>query len=189
MKAAIAAFLLMCGSCHAAQSNWQTVEADNGAAYKVDLNSISHYARGDADMIVYSVDGPNYNPANLRRLYFDCRGHFRDEAGPIGQIEYAPPRSVAGKMSDIACTGAKDTSLEGTLQDQTPDTPDQYCKGFSADACARIQTAVNSKPKPAYCKQGFALVGSGLSEEQLRICHVVTNEETRQKMLRSGELK
>lgn len=103
MKAAIAAFLLMCGSCHAAQRNWQTVEADNGAAYKIDRNSISHYANGGAHIIVYAVEGPGFDARNLRRLYFDCRGHYRDESHGAGPIEYAPPRSVVGKMGDIAC--------------------------------------------------------------------------------------
>lgn len=167
------------------QSKWQNVEADNGSIYRVDLNSISHYSNGTADMIVYAVEGTDYNPQNLRRLWFDCRGHFRDETGPIGPTEYAPPRSVAGRMSDVACEGSKDTRLEDAMRDQGPDTPQQYCKGFSTAACDRIQQVVNSKTRPTYCKQGFALVGSGLSDEQLRTCYVVTNEEVRQDGLKS----
>lgn len=36
-------------------ANWQNIEADNGAAYKVDLNSISHYNNGTADVVVYAL--------------------------------------------------------------------------------------------------------------------------------------
>jgi hypothetical protein len=52
-------------------ANWQNIEADNGAAYKVDLNSISHYNNGTADVVVYAVEGAGYNPENMRRLWFD----------------------------------------------------------------------------------------------------------------------
>jgi hypothetical protein len=93
------------------QSNWQTVEADNGAAYKVDLNSISHYANGGAHIIVYAVERPGFDARNLRRLYFDCQGHYRGESGPIGQITYAPPRSVVGRISNIACAQPRPTEV------------------------------------------------------------------------------
>lgn len=158
--------------------NWQTVEADNGAIYKVDVNSISHYNNGTADVTVYFVEGSGFNPENTHRLWFDCRGHFRDQTNPpFGATQYAPPRSTAGRLSEIACAGAKDTRLEDASRPVPKDIPANYCKGFSPEACARITAAAETKPKPRYCKPGFALVGSGLSAEQLRICYVISNEE------------
>jgi hypothetical protein len=164
------------------RANWQNVEADNGAIYKVDLNSISHYNNGTADVVVYAVEGSSYNPENMRRLWFDCQGRFRDETGRhIGPAQYAPPRSIAGRIGEIACVGAKDTRLEESSRPQPKDTAAQYCKGFSPDACWRIKAAAEANQKPIYCKPGFGLVTSGLSAEQIRICSVVANEEARLK--------
>lgn len=161
-------------------SNWQRIEADNGAVYQIDLNSISHNSNGTADVVVYAVEGPSYNPENMRRLWFDCQGRYRDQTGPgIGPIQYAPPRSIAGRLSEIACRGAKDKRLQETTRLQPKDTPDQYCAGFSREACARIAAAVEAKTKPSFCRPGFGLVGSGLSSEQLRICYVITSEQAR----------
>jgi|GEM_PF-5593485 len=162
------------------KANWKNIEADNGAVYKIDLNSISHYNNGTADVVVYAVEGASYNPENMRRLWFDCQGHFRDETGPgFGPTEYAPPRSIAGRISQVACAGAKDTRFEEEARPGPKDTPSNYCVGFTPDACARITATAEAKPKPAYCKPGFGLVGSGLSLEQIRICHVIANEESR----------
>jgi hypothetical protein len=63
--------------------------------------------------------------------------------------------------------------LTGQTLAQTP----SYCQGFDPDACARIASVVQTKVPPSYCKSGFALVGSGLSPEQLRICYVMTGNE------------
>lgn len=83
--------------------NWQSLESDNGAVFKYDLNSIENYNNGTARMLVYSVEGRDYIPQNLRNLWFDCNGHYKDETGSIGPTLYAAPRSVAGKLSTIAC--------------------------------------------------------------------------------------
>jgi hypothetical protein len=161
-------------------ANWQNIEADNGAGYKIDLNSISHYNNGTADVVVYAVEGPGYNPENMRRLWFDCKGRYKDlTVSVVGPTRYAPPRSIAGKLSEIACAGAKDTRFQQATQPQPKDTPDQYCRGFSREACARIVAGVEAKPKPVFCKPGFALTGSGLSDEQLRVCYVIGSEEAR----------
>ena len=55
--------------------------------------------------------------------------------------------------------------------------PEDYCQGFSANACARIQAGVNARAPPPYCKPGFGLVGSGLDDEQLRICYARAPED------------
>jgi hypothetical protein len=162
------------------QAHWQNVEADNGAIYKIDLNAISHYNNGTADVVVYAVEGSRYNPENMRRLWFDCHGRFRDETGAhIGSTQYAPPRSIAGRIGKIACAGAKDTRFEESSRPQPKDTAAQYCQGFSPEACWRIKAAAEANQKPTYCKTGFGLVASGLSAEQIRICSVIANEEAR----------
>jgi hypothetical protein len=89
-------------------ARWTTIEADNGAVFKVELNSITHFNNGSADMVVYAVQGDAYEPANLTRYIFDCHGHYMDTAN-MGTTLYAPPKSVAGQMANIACAGAKDT--------------------------------------------------------------------------------
>lgn len=161
-------------------ANWKRVEADNGAVYQIDLNSISRYNNGTADIVVYAVEGSSYNPEHMHRLWFDCHGRFRDETGPsFGTMQSAPPRSMAGRISEIACAGAKDTRLEEPSRPEPKDTPAQYCVGFSPEACARITAAAEAKSKPSYCKPGFGLYGSGLSPEQSRICSVISNEEDR----------
>lgn len=53
-----------------------------------------------------------------------------------------------------------------------------YCQGFTPDACARIEATVEARSLPPYCKPGFGLSGSGLSPEQLRICYVMTGEQS-----------
>ncbi len=159
---------------------WQKVEADNGAVYQVDLNSISHFNNGTAETVVYAVEGPGYNPENMRRLWFDCQGKYRDSTGPgIAPTSYAPPRSIIGRISQIACAGAKDARFDESSSPQPKPTPAQYCVGFSPESCKRIVTVVEAKRKPAYCKPGFGLVGSGLSSEQVRICSVISNDEVR----------
>lgn len=54
----------------------------------------------------------------------------------------------------------------------------EYCVDFSQDACDRITAVVESKTKPDYCVPGFARADSGLhlSDEQIRICYVLTQD-------------
>jgi hypothetical protein len=58
-----------------------------------------------------------------------------------------------------------------TRAQQVPRTEPQwtdYCKDFSEEACARMRRVVEAKVTPGYCKPG-----ASLSNEQLRICHVM----------------
>lgn len=48
-----------------------------------------------------------------------------------------------------------------------------YCKDFSEEACARMRKVVEAKVTPSYCKPGFGIVPTALSNEQLRICYVM----------------
>ena len=172
-RAAIVASIALPGFASAAE--WGNVEADNGAVYRVDVSSIFRYPNGTADIVVYAVEGDQFNPENQRKLWFDCKGHYRDQTAGVGPKLYAPPRSVAGRISAIACAGARDARLDATPK-QPKDTPEHYCAGFSRDACARIQAGVEAKAKPPFCKPGFGLAASGLTPEQLRICYARADE-------------
>ena len=98
-----------------------------------------------------------------------------------GSLMVAPPRSVVGQMTALACAGARDTRFaddsENAKTVRRP-VPAAYCVGFAPDACERIKKVVEaytpSQPPPTFCKPGFALVGSGLTSEQSRICYVIT---------------
>ena len=86
---------------------WQKVEADSGSVYRIDLGSIQRLAAG-ATTAVYSDEGGAFNAMNLKRWYFDCRGHFQvmQDDLKLGPMVYAPPRSVAAQVSDFVCAGA-----------------------------------------------------------------------------------
>ena len=86
---------------------WQPIEADNGAVFRIDLGLIQKF--GDqATTSIYNDEGGPFNPMHLRRWFFTCRGHFRTQLdnGHLSSMSYAPPRSVAGQMSNIVCAGA-----------------------------------------------------------------------------------
>jgi hypothetical protein len=158
------------------QQNWKRLEADNGAVFAIDVNSITRFHNGTVQAVTCVSDNEVCLPPNMSRFWFDCSGHYRDIDGR-GSAMAAPPRSVVGRMAQIACVGAKDTRLQDSSSPQPKPTPAQYCVGFTPESCKRIVTAVEAKRKPAYCKPGFGLVGSGLSSEQLRICYVISSEE------------
>jgi hypothetical protein len=160
----------------AKKENWRSIEGADGSVVKIEMNSISHFNNGTAEAVVYMVEGTTYNPENTKRLWFDCQGHFRDQTGMIGPTQYAAPLSMAGQLSNIACAGAKDTRLEEASKPTPYREPDrrEYCASFTLEACARIRKTVEAKVTPPFCRPGFALVGSGLSPEQLRICYVMT---------------
>jgi hypothetical protein len=157
------------------KSDWRTIEAANGSVYKIDQKSITHMNNGSAEIIVYAVEGNDYNPTNVKRLLFDCHGHYQDLTSGGMTTLYAPPRSIAGQLSAIACAGARDARFDEPLKNAPLPEPQwtDYCKGFSEDACARIRKVVEAKVTPSYCKPGFAVVPTSLSNEQLRICYVM----------------
>ena len=144
-------------------AQWKTVVADNGSAMKIDLHSVQHGLRGDALAIVISYPAGLNAPGSKTQLHFDCRGGVSDFADSFRYTIPVPPRSVLGAVAALACTPPK----------LPPPNPADYCKGFSAEACRRMEAVGLSGQNPSYCKEGFALVGSGLSGEQARTCHVV----------------
>lgn len=72
------------------KSDWRTIEAADGSVYKIDQKSISHMNNGTAELIVYAVESDNYNPTNVKRLWFDCHGHYQDHTGGISATLYSP---------------------------------------------------------------------------------------------------
>ena len=144
------------------ESVWQKIEADNGAVYQVDIAHIVHRNGGATEVRVYAIEGGTYDPNNMTTLFFNCESHQYSDIKSLGRIwQYAPPRSVAGQIEAIACA-------------EEPPKASDYCVGFSADACDRIKSVIEAKTPPGFCKSGFAMVGSALTSEQLRICYVMT---------------
>lgn len=155
-----------------AADDWRRIEADNGAAFAIEMNSIAHYNNGTADAAICVLDNGMCARWNMGRFHFDCQGHYMDLDNMPAGAQPAPPRSVIGRMAALACAGAKDSRLrEGSGTQPTPSAA-EYCAGFSSDACDRIKAVVDSKTSPAFCQPGFALVGSALTVEQLRMCYV-----------------
>jgi hypothetical protein len=58
-------------SCFAQAARWREVEADNGAIFRVDLNTLFHDANGGAGVTV--IEGPD-EYARVTQFSFDCRG-------------------------------------------------------------------------------------------------------------------
>lgn len=93
--------------------NWQRIEADNGAAYAIDLSSISRFHNGTAQAVTCVVDNGICLPPNMSRFWFDCNGHYRD-LDRRGPTTIAPPRSVVGRMAAIACKHVEKTTPNPT---------------------------------------------------------------------------
>jgi hypothetical protein len=89
------------------KAKWQIIKAENGAVYQIDLNSIRALDRGRAEAVIYIVEGDTFNPTNMKRMLFDCRGHMTDISGGNGPTTYVPPLSVGGQLAAIACDAAK----------------------------------------------------------------------------------
>jgi hypothetical protein len=79
-------------------------------------------------------------------------------------------------LSNNDRAGAKSAIVRDAVEADRPESAPKwqdYCKNFSEETCARIRKIVEAKITPGYCKPGFALVPTHLSEEQLRICYVM----------------
>ena len=101
------------GVCRLTDTRWRdcfgpsvTVEADNGQVYRAFTDRrYSGRTNLGMELLAYIEEQPNapYSPFNLHRLVFDCRGDYMDTAVPSPGFQYAPPRSIAGQLSAIAC--------------------------------------------------------------------------------------
>jgi hypothetical protein len=87
-----------------AQAAVQTVEADNGAVYRI--TGINPTGFGGVDAIVYPPGAPGdfITPMQIR---FDCHGHMRVHSYSYvsDPVEYIPPRSVGSGLAQVACAG------------------------------------------------------------------------------------
>ena len=89
---------------------WRRVEADNGAVFAIDMNSISRWSTGGVYAITCVADkdeaGNDVCPLlGKSRVVSDCHGHYNDWDHHISGL--APPRSVVGQMAAIACATAQ----------------------------------------------------------------------------------
>lgn len=160
---------------------WRRFESETGEITKVDMASIKPTTRSGVTAMVYTYSpGSTLDLARLRTLYFTCRGQFADLQN-LSYLQDAPPRSVIGIVAATVCPvgDAKRREIlksNARVEQQEhqraihPRSQD-YCQGFSADACSRIQAGVEAGAKPSFCVPGFGIVGSGLTPEQLRICY------------------
>jgi hypothetical protein len=90
-----AAALAFVPSAHATQ--WPTVEADNGAIFQIARVLPTGFGSVQVLIIPAGAHGDLVRPVQIQ---FDCHGHIRNYGGAL---EYVPPRSVAGRIADIAC--------------------------------------------------------------------------------------
>jgi hypothetical protein len=90
------------------KSDWMEVKATDGSIYEIDRKSIFHFSNGTSEIIVFAVQSGPYDPRNVRRLWFDCHGHFQDRTAGASHTEYAQPGSIAAQFSSIACSSTDD---------------------------------------------------------------------------------
>jgi hypothetical protein len=80
--------------------NWKRVEADNGASYAIDLNSISR-GSGNADAVICIVENDVCDIMNQRRWVFYCSQNRIGEFPAPSQ--YVPPLSIGRRILDLVC--------------------------------------------------------------------------------------
>ena len=105
--------------CHEAafrykKKNWKTITASNGQAYEIALDTIYRDLPTNtepratlraATVVVYISEGDTFNIDNVVHFYFDCHDRFQTNSRSFwSPSEYAPPLSIAAKISSVACT-------------------------------------------------------------------------------------
>jgi hypothetical protein len=159
---------------------WKRFESETGEVTKLDTLSIRPLGGGIVMATIYSfTPGSSFDPRRLRTLQFTCKGQYRDPEYSSNFLD-APPRSLIGMIADTACRVAEPMRLVMLQQERQRDSiaheramhprPEDYCVGFSVESCKIIQRGVDARIDPSYCKDGYGLPGSGLSDEQIRIC-------------------
>jgi hypothetical protein len=111
--------------------NWKTITASNGQAYEVALDTIVRPLPDNSDpratlrsasVLVYMSEGSTFNHDNVLHFYFDCHDRFQTHSSGSysswSPTAYAPPLSIAAKISFLACkhgiTRKKQTNLPST---------------------------------------------------------------------------
>jgi hypothetical protein len=106
---------------YAKTKKFEKVEADNGAAYLVDVGHAQLSSLG-VMAFVFDMENEQVVPYRRHAFLFDCRGHYSEMGtGEMGPDQYAPPRSVVGVISAVACKAAR-ANLAAT-QNRSPPTP------------------------------------------------------------------
>ncbi len=85
------------------QKKWLRLIAADGEITKVDTNFRRSNGGTVAFVYSYPAAGRMFDPSRLRRLLFDCAGHYMDITGPAGPEMDAPPLSIAGRIATMAC--------------------------------------------------------------------------------------
>lgn len=118
------------------KEKWRRLETDTGLVVAIDLGSIERALPDVARMakmnreaglpaprsdgrptfagaiVCTEVEDNTCSPFHMKRMRFDCHGHFMDSDDMSGTMMPAPPRSVAGQLAAIACgTGTAGLSL------------------------------------------------------------------------------
>lgn len=100
------------------RADWRVFEADNGFVAALDVKSIVRIGLPNVYAVVYLVDGDLFARSNLRGFTFDCRGRYSVSRGSgyspgsiASPLMFAPPRSVARQLSDLACEVAPPTKF------------------------------------------------------------------------------
>lgn len=79
------------------------MEADNGLAFTVDMESVIGNNNGMA-AVYEGVRHVTPIYAGLKRLSFDCAGHMTDLTSETSVSIDLPPRSVGAQIAKIVCT-------------------------------------------------------------------------------------
>jgi hypothetical protein len=123
--------------------NWQTITAANGQAYEIALDTVHRNLPNNVDpgadlraatVVVYISEGEMFNPANVVHFYFDCHDRFQTFQRHWSQVSYAPPLSVAAKITSIACVEAS----EQQTKTAAPGTPNSAA-GLDPNASLPLQ--------------------------------------------------
>lgn len=92
--------------------NWKTIIAANGQPYEIAIDTITRNLPDNVDsgatlraatVVVYIPEGDIFNPNNVLHFYFDCLDRFQILSSFWSPTAYAPPLSIAAKISSIAC--------------------------------------------------------------------------------------
>ncbi len=139
---------------------WKRFEADNGAAFALEMNNIDHLdgCGRCADAVICVLDNNQCLPPNARRIRFDCHGHYMDVLGG-GSMQIAPPRSVIGQMAAIACKttttapvastqSAPPSSLQGCTQERAAEIAGMRTLQSGNDPCLVHWRAIEVQKHP-----------------------------------------
>lgn len=176
----------LCGS-PIYQAVWRSYKAGAGVTIKVYYQDIKPTPKNGALAWLYTdIPGEDFDENRLQQINFTCKGQYAEMPDQIFQYIY--PNSVMATIALDVCPIASaklrairqeeyKSSLEAQKRARNP-APEDYCKEYSQQACQRIQAGVEAKEKPSYCTPDFALAGSGLSDEEHRICWVWVSKES-----------